>query len=363
MRGRAFGHIRRRARPGARRESAATGGPLRRRFAMITLAAILLVLAGCGSGGNDSQREPPPAPEPAEAPPLEEEPAGRVVEVGPAPEGVAADPRTGLVAVALRNPNELALVDGESGEIPQRVGLPESARHIDIAAPGGPVLVPAEGSDSLVQVGLPEGEILSETPVGDFPHAAAAARDGRIFVVNEMASTASVVEGGRELETIETAFKPGGVAVTDDGLVGIIGVRGLTLEVFEADSLESLGRIDAGEGPTHVRAGPENRFYVTDTRGDAVLVYGARPEPERLDRVPLPGSPYGIAIDPRRDQLWVTLTAEQSVVRFALEGGTLREIDRYPTVRQPNTVAVDPASGRVFVTGKAAGQLQILDPR
>jgi len=351
MKGRALGHIRRRARSGGHWA------------ALVTLATVLLVLAGCGSGEGEAQREPPPAPEPAEAPPLEEEPAGRVVEVGPAPEGVAVDPGTGLVAVALRNPNELALVDGESGKTSQRIELPESARHIDIAAPGGPVLVPAEGSDSLVQVGLPDGEIVDETPVGDFPHAAAAAPNGRIFVVNEMASTASVVEGGRELETIETALKPGGVAVTDDGLVGIIGVRGLTLEVFEADTLESLGQIDAGEGPTHVRAGPENRFYVTDTRGDAVLIYGARPEPERLDRVPLPGSPYGIAIDPERDHLWVTLTAEQRVVQFALEGDSLREVSRYPTVRQPNTVAVDPASGRVFVTGKSDGQLQILDPR
>jgi len=339
---------------------------------LIALATILLVPVGCGVEEDARDRgapkqeaadKPPPAPEPAEAPPLEEEPAGRVVEVGPSPEGLAADPETGLVAVALRNPNDLALVDGESGEISQRVELPESARHLDLAAPGGPVLVPAEGSDSLVQVGLPDGKITSETPVGDFPHAAAAARNGRIFVVNEMASTASIIEEGRELETIETAFKPGGVAVTDDGLVGIVGVRGLTLEVFEADTLESLGRIDAGEGPTHVRAGPENRFYVTDTRGDAVLIYGARPEPERLGRVSLPGSPYGIAIDPRRNHLWITLTAEQSVVQFALEGDSLREFSRYPTVRQPNTVAVDPASGRVFVTGKTDGQLQILEPR
>ena len=135
------------------------------------------------------------------------------------------------------------------------------------------------------------------------------------------------------------------------------------MEVFDADTLESLGQVDAGEGPTHVRAGPENRFYVTDTRGDAVLVYGARPEPKQLDRVSLPGSPYGIAVDPERDELWVTLTAEQSVVRFAPDGRTLREISRYPTVRQPNSVAVDPASGRVFVTGKADGQLQILEPR
>jgi DNA-binding beta-propeller fold protein YncE len=225
------------------------------------------------------------------------------------------------------------------------------------------VLVPAEGSDSLVQISLPDGEITSETPVGDFPHAVAAAPSGRIFVVNEKASTASIIEGGREVEKIETAFKPGGVAVTDDGQVGVVGVRGLTLKVFEAKTLESLGRVDAGEGPTHVKAGPKNRFYVTDTRGDAVLIYSTRPQPERLDRVSLPGSPYGLAIDLRRNHLWVTLTAEQSVVQFTLKGGTLREISRYPTVRQPNTVAVDAASGRVFVAGKTDGQLQILEPR
>ncbi len=342
-------------------------------MALISLAVVLLVPLGCGPAEDapdsgvpkqDAAKEPPPAPEPAESPPLlAEEPAGKVVEVGSAPEGIAADPESGLVAVALRNPNELALVDGESGETVRKVGLPESARHLDLAAPGGPVLVPAEGSDSLVQVGLPDGEITSETPVGDFPHAAAAAPGGRIFVVNEMASTASIVEDGREIEKIQTALKPGGVAVTDDGLVGVIGVRGLTLEVFEADTLELLGRTDAGEGPTHVKAGPDNRFYVTDTRGDAVLIYSARPNPKQLDRVSLPGSPYGIAVDPRRNQLWVTLTAEQSVVQFALEARTLREIARYPTVRQPNTVAVDTASGRVFVTGKTDGQLQILEPR
>ncbi|MDQ3184077.1 MAG: YncE family protein, partial [Actinomycetota bacterium] len=172
----------------------------RRVFTLLTLATILFVPVGCGAEQvatkqdapkqDAAPKKPPPAPEPAEAPPLEKKPAGRVVEVGSAPEGIAADPETGLVAVALRNPNELALVDGESGDTVRRVELPETARHLDLAAPGGPVLVPAEGSDSLVQVGLPDGEITSETPVGDFPHGAAAAPGGRIFVVNEMASTA-----------------------------------------------------------------------------------------------------------------------------------------------------------------------------
>ena len=334
---------------------------LRGVFVLLTLVTILL--AGCGSEQDARDKRPPPAPEPAESPSLDKKPAGRVVEVGPAPEGIAADPRTGLVAVALRNPNELALVDGKSGKAVRKVKLPESARHLDLAAPGGPVLVPAEGSDSLVQVRLPDGKITTEMPVGDFPHAAAAAPEGRIFVANEKGSTVSVVQDGRETEEIQAPFKPGGVAVTKDDLVGVVGVRALTLEVFDAGTLKSEGHADAGEGPTHVRAGPGNRFYVADTRGDAVFVYGTDPEPKQLDRVNLPGSPYGLAIDPVRDHLWVTLTAEQSVVEFALEDGSLREIARYPTVRQPNSVAVDTASGRVFVTGKADGQLQLLDPR
>ncbi len=121
--------------------------------------------------------------------------------------------------------------------------------------------------------------------------------------------------------------------------------------------------MEAGEGPTHLSAGPDERFYVTDTRGDAVLIYESGPEPERVGRVPLPGQPYGIAADPGRGHLWVTLTAENELVQFDLQGGTLRELARYPTVSEPNTVAVDTSSGRVFVAGRANGELQILDPR
>jgi DNA-binding beta-propeller fold protein YncE len=346
--------------------------PLRPLFVAIVLVAMLFMLVGCGSEQGSSEDDAPEqeapeeraAPEPAEAQPLEEEPAGEVVEVGNEPEGVVADPETGLVAVGLRDPGQLALVDGGNREVIRNVKLPESPRHLQLAAPGGPILVPAEGSDTLVQVSLPEGEITSETMVGANPHDAAVAPDGRIFVGNEFSDdTASVIEGGREIERIEVPVAPGGVAATDDGLVGVIGVRGLELEVFDASTLESLGRAEAGEGPTHLVVGPDNRFYVADTRGGTILVYEASPEPKQTGQISLPGSPYGIAMDPERSQLWVTLTEENQVVQLALGEGTLRELARYPTVREPNTVAVDTVSGRVFVTGRADGELQILDPQ
>src|SRR5215210_1401988 len=335
--------------------------PLRPSLVAGVLVAILFALVGCGSEQGSSEQDASERDGSEESTPPAPEPVGEVVEVGIYPEGIVADPETGLVAVGLREPGQLALVDGSSGEVVRNVELPESPRHLSLAGPGGPVLVPAESANTLVQVSLPEAGIIAETTVGVSPHDAAAAPNGRIFVGNELGDTASVVEGDREVETIETAQQPGGVAVTDDGLVGIVSVGELVLEVFEASTLDSLGRADAGEGPTHIVAGPENSFYVTDTSGDAILIYEARPEPEQIGSVSLPGQPYGIAIDSGRGHLWVTV--ENSLVQFALEGDTLRELARYPTVSKPNTVAVDTANGRVFVADRANGELQILDPQ
>ena len=356
---------------------------------LFLLFVLATLVAGCGAERGASDRDnvkvdapkksnagetsverkytPPqkllPAPEPAVSPPLDERPAGEVVELRSGPEGVVADSETGLVAVALRNPDELALLDGDSGKVARKVHLPGSARHLGLAAPSGPVLVPVEPSDSLIQVGLPGGEILDETPVGNFPHNVGAAPGGRIFVASEAASTASVVEIGEVIKTLKTPRNPGGVAATKSGLVGIVGVKGLALEVYDEDTLDSVDIIDAGEGPTHVVAGPDDRFYVADTRGDALLVYETDPELELAARVPLPGgAPYGIATDPRRDELWVTLTAENKLIRFTLDGAPPRQVASYPTVRQPNSVAVNPASGRVFVAGRTGEVMQLLDP-
>lgn len=361
---------------------------LRRAIFSVSLAAVLLVLAACGmqdgpetpeNGGERNEsptsgrtsaepdepprtpEDPPEAPEPAESPAPDRRPAGDVVEIGEPVEGIVADPGTGTVAVATRRDGDLILLNGESGEVERRVDITGRARHLDLFAPGGPVLVPVEWSNALLQVGLPEGEVVEDTPVGEFPHDAAAFGE-RVFVLNEFESTASVIENGEVVETFETPFQPGGVAVTDGGTVGVVGVRGLAVEFYDADTLESLGRLEAGEGPTHVVAGDGERFYVTDTRGGALLVYDAS-GPRMVGSVPLDGgSPYGIAIDRERDELWVTLVAENRLVRYDVGGESPEEIESYPTVRQPNTVAVDSRSGRVYVAGAEGGELQKIEP-
>ena len=79
-------------------------------------------------------------------------------------------------------------------------------------------------------------------------------------------------------------------------------------------------------------------------------------------RVSMPGSPYGLAIDHRRHRLFVTQTARNQLTELTAEGRP-HVVARYPTPRQPNSVAVDERSGRVAVTGKVDGVVQLLDPR
>jgi DNA-binding beta-propeller fold protein YncE len=321
----------------------------------VALASLVFAAVATAAGCGGSSERLPPAAEPARSPPLEDEPAGTVVPVGHKPEGLAYDPVTGLLAVGLTNPDRLALVEGETGRTVRRIRLPESPRHLRLAAPGGPVLVPAERADEVVEVFLPRGR-LRTTQVGRFPHDAAGAR-GRLFVGDELGDTLSVVERGRRVSTLPAPRQPGGVAATaDGGHVGVVGVRERALEVFDTETLESRGKVDVGIGPTHL-AGAGGRFFVVDTRGNALLE--VRLHPLRVHRrTHLGGTPYGIALDSERRRYWVTLTARNQVAELTDH----RRLRTFPTVRQPNSVAVDPDSGRVFVASRKDGALQIFDP-
>jgi DNA-binding beta-propeller fold protein YncE len=225
-----------------------------------------------------------------------------------------------------------------------------------LTAPGGPVLVPAERANVVVEVSLPTGW-LHPTRVGRFPHDAARAR-GQLFVGDELGDTVSVVENGQLSATLSAPRQPGGVAATTDGgYVGVVGARERALEVFDTDMLDSAGKVSVGIGPTHV-VGGRRRFFVVDTRGNALLEM--RLDPLRVHRrTQLGGAPYGIAIDPARRRYWVTLTARNQVAELT----DRRVLRRFPTVRQPNSVAVDPRTGRVFVASRKDGTLQFFDPR
>jgi len=119
-------------------------------------------------------------------------------------------------------------------------------------------------------------------------------------------------------------------------------------------------RAAAGVGPTRVVGGRGGLVYVLDTTGDGLLVYELRPHLHLTRRLPILGSPYGIASDPVNQRLWVTTTRTNRLVELA-DGARPHRLRSFPSVRQPNTVTV--RGDRVYVTGHADRVLQIVDAR
>jgi len=328
------------------------------RRARATAVLAVLLLTGTACSDDEPAAEQQGAAEPADAPVSTTDPAGTVVPLDPDAEGMVFDAVTGLLAVAVRDPNRLLLVDRD-GTTVREVPLPGHARHLQLAAPGGPVLVPAEDANTLVQVALPGGETTG-TPVGDYPHDAVQVAGGQVLVADEKGGTLSVVTDGEVTQRFDSQTQPGGVAAVT-GTAGVVDVGAHTLTSYDVAAGELVDVVDAGAGPTHLVADAQGRFLVADTRGDAVLTFAADPLAQ-TGELPLAGTPYGLAFDPTDQVLWVTLTATNEVVGLSTAADELTEVARFPTVRQPNTVAVDSSTGRVFIGSRATGELQLIDP-
>ena len=327
-------------------------------IAVTLVVGLAMATAACGSGAGSgaapAATQPPPAAEPADSPVPSAPPVGTVVSAGPAAQGVAVDPSTGIIAVGQVGGADLY---DEAGHHLATVDLPSAPRHIALAAPGGPFLVPAEASSEVGFVDEPSGAVAALVPTGRMPHDLTDV-GGTVFVGNEHDSTMTVIRQGRPIATVEVAKQPGGlVAVGAD--VAVVSVRARRLQLFNATSLHLVASVPIRGGPSHVAAyGTE--LYVVDTGGTSVRVFDTVPRLHLVGSVTVPRSPLGMAVDPTRGVLWVTCTAANRLVELSLGQPLPRVIGQWPTVRQPDTVAVDPRTDTVLVVGVLPGQLEII---
>jgi DNA-binding beta-propeller fold protein YncE len=327
------------------------------------LAALAAAAGVTGCGGTAPVAAPlPAAPEPAVSPPASGALPGQVLPLPGAPEGVAITDG-GVVGVNVRGPGGLVLMSLAEPTQRQTVPLPGSARHLTLQGGSGPFLVPDEGTDQLIEVDA-DGTVAATVPTGRQPHDAIAVAGGRVFVADELANTVHLVAGSRVLSVVPAPLQPGGEAATDGGRrVAVVGVRARRIVEYTPDGTR-LGAANCGSGPTHAVTGDGGVVWVADTLGGSLLGFRLGPHgPRQVATVPVGSRPYGLAYDPARRTVWVTLTGNDRVVGLGVRGARVESRRSYATVRQPNTVAVDPASGTVVVTGStSAGALQLLHP-
>ncbi len=278
--------------------------------------------------------------------------------VGDTPEGIVIDARAREVAVALRRPDSIALVGLDDPHRVRLVNVPGRARHLRLAAPNGPLLIPGEDTDTVITLALPAATITARYSTPRQPHDAVSVA-GRIWVTDELAGSVTVLgSGGR---TLAAGLQPGGLDAAG-GRVAAADVRGNRLYVYDARTERQVAVLPAGAGPTHVVRVSDTLVAVADTRGGAVLLYDLTGTPRLVDRLPLGGGPYGMAADLERHRLWVALSGRNQLVRLDVAGRRLR-VSGTPiaTVEQPNSVAVNPRTGEVVVAGATpSGTLQFL---
>jgi DNA-binding beta-propeller fold protein YncE len=269
-----------------------------------------------------------------------------------------------VASVAVRDPDALAIVDLRSRRVLRRVALPGAPRHLAQDDGGATVLVPAETADRFLAVRVPSGRVTERAATGAYPHDLAPLAGGGVAIGDERGDSLTVLRPGAPPRTVRVAAQPGGVTTVDGGrLIAVVSVRERVLELYDARTLRRVARESAGVGPTHVACQADGGWcWVLDTQGDALLVF--RVDGDRLEltrRLFLPGGPYGIAVDPGRLRLWVTLPARNEVVELPAHGRP-HVVARHPTVRQPDSVAVDTSTGQAAVTGRTDGVLQLVTP-
>ncbi len=343
----------------------------------LVLTAAVLGLTACGSAsgsrGAATSTDPPRlhlAPEPAVAPTATTAPAGTVVALGAQePEGIVADPVSGVLAVATRRPGQLLIIDGRTLAVTTRVSTVGAARHLQLAAGGGAVLVPGEDTATVSTVALPGGTVTAKAATKRQPHDATPV-DGLVVDTDELAGSVTATRGDATLQTVPGLVQPGGL-VASGGRVAVVDVRSRLLDVYAVDPasptpLTLVGTVVAGQGPTHVVDLGGGVVAVADTSGGTITVVdvgsGDR-GPRVLQTLPLPGRPYGMAVDHARHRLWVATGSDNTLHELSVSGTTLAAGASRPTVQQPNSLAVEEATGRVVVAGATpAGTLEAIDP-
>lgn len=335
------------------KEVGVLGAP-RAAFAVALLVAGLV--AGCGNVGGATDQPTELSPGPASAPRDGPAPAGTVLALGVPATSVVVDPRTATVAVALTDPPRLLLSTLDGTAPSRQVPLPGPAADLLLAAEGGPLLAPVALPPTLVRVPL-DGGAPSNTDLDGAPRGAVVV-GGRIvvalgdrLVVLDEDGTRRTVPGFADA----TRLAPAGskVAVLDRGRTAV--------SLVDPASGESGPALRAGNGAVDAVVDRFGRTLVTDVRDSELLIFAGDPLLLR-QRFPVPGAPYGLAYDGRRDLAWLTLTARNEVVGFNVAGGEPVVVHRFPTVHQPDAVAVDPVSGRVVVVSASGAGLQVIDP-
>jgi len=336
------------------------GGLSVRRFAAVTVVAILLVSACSPSGKPTDDLQVVANPVAATAPvsPAATTPLpGKVIPTS-AVTALSTDQATRTLAVAVASPPSVLLYNLDAPDTAPRT-VPLAGPAEKLSASPGQLLASLSGNAELAKISLPAGT-LTTLPVAGQP-ASGRTAGGETLVAVRDRKAVEVYDGDRLVKTISGQLYSADDVLTSGGSTVVLDKLRTALFKVDVGAGTVNEGLRAGDGATNAVADSYGRVLVTDTRQSMLLAFSVDPLIERQG-YPVPGGVYGIDYDAKRSLAWVTLTGRNEVVGFDVRGGEPAEKYRFATVRQPNSVTVDEQTGRVVV-GSAAGEgTQVITP-
>lgn len=336
------------------------GGHSVRRFAAVSLVAILLVPA-CSTNGkatDDLQvvANPVAATAPL-SPAVAAPPPGKVIAT-PTVTALATDQTTRTLAVAVSVPPSVLLYNLDAPDAAPRP-VPLVGPADKLSASPGQILASLPGNGELAKITLPGGAVTT-VPVAGQPVSGRSA-DGRTLVAVRDRKVVEVFDGDKLVKTIGGQLYSADDVLTSGSATVVLDRLRTALFKVDVNAGTINEGLRAGDGATNAVADSYGRVLVIDSRQSALLAFSVDPLIQRQG-YPVPGGAYGIDYDAKRSLAWVTLTGRNEVVGFDVRGGEPVEKYRFATVRQPNSVTVDEQTGRVVV-GSAAGEgIQVITP-
>lgn len=329
------------------------------RIAALTVVAAV-ALTGCSTTPAREDRPTIVPAQPAVAPEPTVPPAG-VVAPAAAGEGLAFDPVGRRLAALAGTEVVLFTVDGGLKEV-ARVATDGRANQVVAKGRRGAGFLVATTNGVLQIDGDKAG--FSQRLDGDVLSVAAydEMNDDSVWaVVGTAAGDIVALRTAKDPKKIIGPVEASRVLVHGSDVVVVDRLQSSITEVDVAGGKIGKG-LRVGRGITNASIAPDGRVFAVDTGKNQVIGYTAAPLMERF-LYPEAGSPWAVDYDATDKLMWVTRTATNEVVGYALSSGIPEQRKVYPTVRQPNAIAVDAKTGTLYVQSATGAGIQAIPTR
>lgn len=294
------------------------------------------------------------------------------ITVGNGGTGIAANPRTNKIYVAVDQTGQVVVIDGKTQQITARIDIGRDTHSVAVNVLTNRIYaISCSFSAAACYIAVIDGR--KDTLITNIPIASGSSIGLQGLAVNPVTNRiyASDADNGQYIvidgqtntviAQVSVFTQPAGVAVNPktDRLYVVGGGFPGEILVFDASTNAQIATIPEDFGTENVAVNFRlDRAYVTDQ--DTVIVVDGAANQE-MARVPAGPFANGVDVNLLNNKVYVTNSNGGSVT--IIDGNTNQVLQTLPIPAAfPNTVAVDLANGLTYVTDFDSDQVIVLQP-